>query len=110
MAGVLGAVVVDFERNRRQVGQTHAQRCLNVGHGLSGRGRATEATVAMPSRKTSPIAPQTLKFTQVAVEKFEATYRFAPPIASRKTTHIQVTRAQIESGKVRSFMSAAMRL
>src|SRR5438046_1863281 len=110
VAGMLGAVVVDLERHGRKVGEAHAQCGRNVGHDRSGRWRATDATVATPSRKKSPIAPQTLKLTHAAVEKFEATYRFAPPMASRKTTQVQVTRDQIESGRVRSFMQAAIRL
>ena len=39
--------------------------------------RATDAAVPMASRKNSPIPPQTLKLTQVAVSKFVSTQAFA---------------------------------
>ena len=65
--GVRRAVVVEIEGHRLEIRQAGAQRRGDVDQERSGRYRATDATVPTASRKNRIIAPQTLKFTQIAV-------------------------------------------
>src|SRR5436190_15109394 len=71
--------------------------------------RASTTPCANANSRKSPMPPHTLKFTQVSVEKWNATYQFATAIAAKKPTHDHVSRVQTADGSTRSFSNTAMR-